>query len=343
MSWFNTQSAKSERILFSKACYTRNIAKLPFGSGADTKKLTEISQRAEKVLSSTGFRGERIAAGNNAVLLSLAEKQFASPELVFGDGARVIYLNEPCNLTVSIGGRELISIQSIIAGQAVIDAQKSAAVAEELLDGELTFAYSERIGYLSPFPERCGSGLELSAALYLPSVRLLDNYESLRRALLRRDARLSPMFTHKYNPGDIYILSYSPPHLANEQYAAMYFDSMLSELSALDDKNQKMLYPDNSDELLDSAFRALGILKNARKMDECEMLRLISDIRLCLCLCENVGELPSVTDLNFLSVEGLNCSLITSSNKKCTSDDDLSRIRASFLQKYIFAKVAAEA
>ncbi len=341
MSWFNTQATGSERILYSKARYTRNISKLPFGMGADTKKLTEIYARIDKILSSNGFRGERLASGENATVLSLAEKQFISPDLVSSDGVLMLYLNEPCNLTVALGGAELISIQAIMTGQAVIEAKNSAAVAEQLLDGELTFAYSERVGYLSPLPERCGSGLELSAAMFLPSLRLLCSFEELRYSLSRCGINIAPMF--KGGMGDLYTLSYIPEHLENEQQAALYFESVLTELNASEGKSQKMLFPDSELQLSDAAFRAVGLLKSSKRMGEDEMLRLISDIRIYISMCNEDEALPSLTDLSFMGVEGLNCCLLAGTNQKCSTNDELCRIRSELLRKYIAAKLKAEA
>ncbi|MBE6583605.1 MAG: hypothetical protein E7649_01300 [Ruminococcaceae bacterium] len=343
MSWFNTQGQNPEIILFSRACYTRNVSKLPFSAGGDSKKLSELYSKIDRILTGNGFHAEMLPSGNSAAVLALAEKQLISADLVFGEGKRVVYLNEPCNLTVSLGGLELISIQSIMPGRAVSEAKNSASGAEELLDGELSFAYSESIGYLSPHPTHCGSCLELCAALYLPSLRLLSGYEDMRRALLQRGAILSPMFTHADNAGDLYTLSYTPEHLSNEENATLYFDSLLRELAANEQKHQKMLFPDAHASLTDKAARALGILKCAMRMSECEMLSLISDIRLSITAqSQPCPMLPAISDLNYLCVEGLDCSLISSSNQKCSSLGELERLRADFLRNYISAKVKTE-
>lgn len=343
MSWFNTRGACAERILYSKARYVRNVAKLPFGNAADRGKLSGIYSKIEKVLTSGGFRGERLPMGTTPSVLSFAEKQFIDRDLVFSEGTRIIYFNEPCNLTVTLGGRDLISIQSVMPGRAISEAQKSAAVAEEMLDSEITFAYVESIGYLCERPELCGSALELSAGLYLPSLRLLGTLDNLRKNLFARGVIISPMHNYPNCAGDLYTIHYVPPHLADEQSAVSFFDSLLCELDTLESGNQRMLFPDASSSLEDAAYRALGILLYSRKTSEFEMLCLLSDIRILICAKGDTPEgLPRIEDINFMCTEGLNCSLCASSDQRCSSEDELDTLRACFLRKYITAKVTSQ-
>lgn len=341
MSWFNTRGACAERILFSKARFTRNVSKVPFGSAADTTKLSGIYSKIEKALTSGGFRSEKLPMGMTYSVCSLAEKQLIDADLVLADGLRTVYFNEPCSLTVAIGGSDLISIQSIMSGRSIIEAKNSAALAEEMLDSEISFAYSESIGYLSEHPERCGSGLELCAGLFLPSLRLLGSFEHLADRLAARGAILSPMLDCGQFAGDLYVLKYTVPHLANEDSATLCFDTLLGELDCLEQKNQKMIFPDSASRLEDSAYRALGSLSHARKMNEYEMLCQLSNIRLALSAGVDISDgLPHIEDINFMTIEGLNCSLISSKEQKCASEDELDTIRAEFLRKYICAKVS---
>jgi len=313
---------------------------MPFGASADAKKIADLYAKIDKLLLGNGFRAEKLQSCAAIACHALAEKQIVDASISMGDGARTVYINEPCNLSVSLGGRDLISIQSVMSGRAVTEAKNSAAVAEQMLDGEITFAYSERIGYLCQNPELCGSCFELSAALFLPSLRLLGIFDEVRRQLLSRGAVLSPMFHHRELAGDLYVLSYVPPYLVCEESATLHFDAIVGELAAREEKNERMLFPDAEDKLSDCAMRAMGILKYATKMSESEMLCLLSDVRLAASLCSDRSiPLPSMTDLNFLSVEGLSCSLMSGSAQKCATAEELDAARAAFLKKYISAKV----
>ena len=341
MSWINTMGADPEFILYSKAKYVRNAARLSFGSLADSKKLAELHSRIDKLLTGNGFTAEKHSSGSTS-LLSLVERQLADPSVAAADGPVTVYINDPCNITASLGTHDLVTIQSTMSGRAVSEAKNSAATAEEMLDSDVIFAYSEDVGYLCQRPEKCGSCLELSVCAFLPSIRALCDLESTRRALLCHGIELYPLINDGDNAGDLYVISYTPNHLACEDSAARYLDLIAGELCHNEEKRLGMLYPSAREDIADAAFRALGILSNARKISESDMLMMISSIRLSLCLkCEEACLLPTLSDLNFLTLECLDCSVASTAKTRCTSQEDIDKARAELLRKYISAKVKA--
>ena len=183
MSWYTSTGSSPNHVLFSKVRYIRNEAKRSFYHLLDSKRAQETLNKLNSLLTSNGFRGETIAQGISPALLSLCEKQFIERDFAYSDRPRALYLNEPCNLLVAVGGRELISISSVTSGLSVIEAENMASKAEELIDREITFAYNDKLGYLSPSPECTGSGLYFSAALYLPSLRLCKGFDILQKSL----------------------------------------------------------------------------------------------------------------------------------------------------------------
>ncbi len=106
MSWFNTLGPCPNYVLFSKVKYIRNLAKLPFYRSADPKRLEEETSRIDKILVSNGFKGEKIASGRSAYLLSLAEKQFVDNEFIDSELSR----------TVIVGGTLLFIFKVIYRG-----------------------------------------------------------------------------------------------------------------------------------------------------------------------------------------------------------------------------------
>ncbi len=334
MSWYNTQGPDQIYVLFSKVKYIRNLAKQNFCHLIDPKRASETYAKIESILQKNGFRGEKLGAKTTNTLLSLAEKHFIDGDLVFCEQIHALYLNEPCNLTVTLGGENCITISSIISGRSVEEAKNIASRAEELLDRELDFAYSENIGYLSPTVSECGSGLCFSSAVYLPSLSLRDSFEETNRELMKKGICLAPLFSHA--KGDIYMLSYSPHYLASEKDSAAFFSSILSYLTEREKKSLSELLSSRYDELLNCAHRALGILLCSDILKESELIQFLSEIRLCHALSESAPpSLPDMTDLNYLSAEGLSSSIIASSKDACRDSLECDRARARLVSAYI--------
>lgn len=334
MSWYNTQGPCPNFVLFSKVRYTRNIAKQSFCPTSDSKRRDETLSKLEAILQKNGFRGEKVLSGVTPALLSLGEKQFVERDFIYSDKPRALYLNEPCNLLVALGGENYLSISSVVAGLSVGEARNMASGAEEMIDGEIAFAYNEKIGYLSPEIRECGSGISFSALLYLPSVRLFDNERHYTHFL--RGMSLCPAFTHKGNPGDLYLLKYSPHFLSDENSAAAYFESTVASIADYEKNKLLSSFKDSQRELYSRARRAYGSLLYSDPITESEMLESLSQIRLFHCISPetNTSLLP-LDALNYLSCEGLNCSVITSSKEPCTSQGECDSARSRFIVSYI--------
>ena len=338
MSWYNTQGPCQNYVLFSKVRYIRNPAKLNFSPLGDKKKLQEITAKLTSLLTSNGFRGESTVNGVTPAILSLAERQLVESDFVYADNDRSLYLNDPCNLTISIGGRNLISISSVTSGLSLIEAKNLASEAEEMLDREISFAYNERVGYLSPNCSECGSGLALEAALYLPSLRQCNSLNNLERNLSEIGIKIAPMFIHEN--ADIYKVTFVPHFLADEDASAVFFSDTVSSIVEKEKNALGMFFSGKGKILYEDARRALGTLLFCESINEGEMLSLLSSIRLCLCIGEvgSPSSLPSLEELNFLVAEGLSASVIATSKEICTSENDCDHLRAALLSRYIERK-----
>jgi len=325
-----------DHVLFSRVRYVRNIAKQSFYPLIDQKRGAEVTARLDAILSKSGFHSERVAPGVSAQILSLSEKQFVSRDFVYSEKPRALYLNEPCNMIVSVGGDNYISISSVVSGAAISEARNMAAGAEELIDREIAFAYLEGIGYLSPNPLECGAGLEFSACLYLPSLRISGLFPSLSHSLSLIGLSLCPMFDGKDNAGDLYTVSYIPHYLCDEGAAAEFFSDTLLSLVEKEKARLGIISKNDDKNIFDRARRALGSLIYCTTLTEREMMSLISDIRLSVCSADVTdGALPGIQTLNYLSVEGLSASVVASAKEKCLSQDDCSHARATFVSSYI--------
>lgn len=337
MSWYTATGSNPNHVLFSKVRYIRNEAKRNFYHLLDSKRAQETLNKLNSVLSSNGFRGETVAQGVSSAMLSLCEKHFIERDFAYSDRPRALYLNEPCNLLVAVGGRDLINITSVTSGLSVIEAENMASKAEELIDREITFAYNDKLGYLSPAPECTGSGLTFSAALYLPSLRLCKGYDALQKNLMAKGISLLPMFSDSEFRSDLYTLSYTPHYLADEDAATVYFSDAVTCVVERE-KDRIGISLESRDKIIyENARRALGILLYAESVSEAEMLERLSDIRLAICMQkENAPkDFPSVQDLNYLSAEGLSASVAASAKDGCCSLEQCDLLRASLIKRYI--------
>ena len=332
MSWFNTEGVGSQFFIWSKTQFVRNLASVPFCEAGEA--YSDAFKKVGDLLTQNGFRMENIRPGISTETMAFAEKQFVGRDLIYSDRERALFLNDPCSLAIAIGGDNFISIRSLLSGRAINESFNIASGAEELLDGELEFAYSERFGYLAKDPKDCGSASEISAALFLPALSYPHYRESTIRACTAFGASITPFSVYKDNPGDIYLISYKLPPNRAEGVSVSRFCSLCDKLVQNEKDGIRILFSDKRKLIIDKAWRAFGLISFAKSLCESEFLSLLSDIRLGLAVTDDKSLLPPVgiSQLNSLLAYGLNASVVSEA-KVCASEEECDEARAIITAK----------
>lgn len=332
MSWYDTEGFDEARVLWSRVTFYRNLSKLPFSSSGDRKTVSRISGETEALLLKNGFHK---AEDDGIRMLSYAEKQYCSSGFTdaFEDGA--LFLNEPCSLSVSVGGRDMFCIQSVLSGKAVREAHRIASHAEELLDKNFDLAYSKKYGYLSATLSHSGHGMSMGCALFLPALSQNDMIGSEKELLSRMGFELYPWFTYKDNPGDILLLLYTPSVSVTEHEAIGAFESCVDRIISIEEEYEKLISADNIGVIRDRARRAFGVMEYALSVGAEEFLSLISSLRLCLLLEGDELYGISFSDLNGLLCGGMSASIVCDAADAPRNAEECDALRAAFLHSFL--------
>ena len=333
MSWYDTEGHEPIYTLFSQTRYARNLTSLPFIGKLDGKSWTSFTSGADTLLAKNGFRKENCDS-DPIHLSSLAEKGFVDRDFIDSQNPRALYFNEPCSLAVSLGGRDHINIRSLVSGK-ISESRNIASGAEELFDKNFEFAYTEKLGYVSALPHLCGSGIEFSALLYLPSLRINDRREVLQQKINQHGATLSSAFIYPNCRHDLYFLTLSPSPYCEECAAAESFDALIENIVEEERAQDRIIFAERSKIIIEDSHRALGILLFAKRLSACEMLSFSSDIRFALALGE--GDLPPISPitLNTFLGKGLDFSVLANIKGECRDSDTLDECRAKLITELL--------
>ncbi len=343
MFWYHTEGNSPAYFIYSASAYHRNIDKHPFHN---SEKNVDIYHRIDQLLSKNGFHKEILSPGRDRSVLSLVEKQILGKETADTPTDRILYLNEPCNLCLAVGGSELITIRSVLPGKAISESRLIASSAEELLDREFSFAYSDSLGYLTADPTLCGSAEILTAALFLPSLQEASERTALRSALSDLSITLSPLTTYGDNPGDIWLLQKKTSLAQSEERQAADLEALCESLAAKEEAKCRMIFAEKDKLIIDEALRAYGILTNAYLLSEADLLLCFSKIRRALASCDKEAKmlLPPLTflHLNYLFSNCLDGTVLSESGQasSCRHRTDCDLLRANAVKDYLLKAVA---
>ncbi len=334
MSWYNTSGNDSVNVLWSRVRIFRNIEKEKFNVSENRKAPSDLVKDAKRVLDANGFHSSE--ALSDEAILSYAEQGYIDNGFIRATGERALMFNEPCSLSISIGGFDAFCIQSLLCGNAIDEAYKISREAEGLLDNHFDFAYSPERGYLSPFPIHCGHGVEFSVALYLPGISGVDEIKKVKRRADAHSIKIYPMYTYSQNAGNYYIVDYFPSPSISIHNAREKFAHFIKYLISLEKEYESNIFGNNN-AVVNKAWRSVGIMEYCSECGEEEMLSLLSDIRLAMSVgCAGALPLPmDITVVNTLYMELMNTYIYAAEIDKPKSPEMCDKIRAQRLNSFI--------
>ena len=137
MSWYHVAGNQQDTAVCTCVRLSRNLAGYPFPARLEAAGAREIIGKVGAVLEKNGFVSTDFAEISRGAAESLAEKRFVGPRFARESLPHVLYLNDPCNLSVAVCEEDHVRIRCILSGLSLKDAYEGAAKVESLLDGEM--------------------------------------------------------------------------------------------------------------------------------------------------------------------------------------------------------------
>ena len=204
---------------------------------------------------------------------------------------------------------------------------------ENSIGKALNYAFSEKFGFLTANPSRCGTGLIIHLYLHLPALIKTNNIQNILNTHLNDFSVATGL---QGNPqeliGDIVVIH-------NKHTLGLTEEAIVSSLRAtttkliLEEKSARTkAAKDNNSPLKDLVSRAFGLLTHAYQLEPVEALNAISLLKLGSELNWITG-LPN-TLINKLFFETRRARLLTLTNPQA-STEQIPLLRAKFLHKEI--------
>lgn len=335
MAWYNSDN-NSCYVIWSRARIYRNIDGMDFSSSKLDKKVSFNINKIGKILGENGFHISDESTPE--FYLKYAEMGYVDKGFIESDNDKSLYMNEPCNLALAIGGEDFICISSMLPSFSIEEAYRNASTVEVLLDSEVDFAYSENIGYISPFPLHTGHGVVLSSCIYLPALSGLSEIKKIIKKATMQGYYLHPMTTYNENAGGLYVIEYTPDINTAVNVGINKLSDFIKYIISLEKEYESNVFGNNT-AVLNKAWRTIGIMEYSSSICEEEMLSLISNIRLMHCLecSDKLPYLINLASLNKLQAELMNTYIYTDIAVPDILKDGCDKERAHRLNEYIKA------
>jgi protein arginine kinase len=335
--WLRGVGPEADIVISSRIRLARNLADYPFISRASDQDRAQI----EATLKDCVFGIEEasrllyvdVDELDGVDRQFLVERQLISREHAESQGVRAVAIHHRERFSLMINEEDHLRVQVMQSGLDLESAWELVDNIDDLIEQKVTYAYHERLGYLTACPTNVGTGMRVSVMLHLPALVLTRQIDKVFRALQKLSLAVRGLYGEGSQAmGDFYQISNQITLGRPEQELIKQVGDVVPQIIMWERKAREFLIKESQENLHDRVSRAYGILRNAQTISSEETMHLLSSVRMGvnLGLIEDLG-IPTVNEL-FIQTQPAHLQKI-SGVELDTADRNIERAR--FLRRHL--------
>ncbi len=315
----------------SRVRLARNLRNYPFPSRMSDTERSEMIGKVKTAIEELdeGLMFVNLQELSDTQIVAMVERHLISPEFADRSRERALAVSKDESISIMIGEEDHLRIQVILPGLSLEEAYSIANRIETKLSQKLSFAFSDKLGYLTQCPTNLGTGMRASVMMHLCAMAETRAVARIASNLSKLGFVIRGTFGEGSDaPSALYQLSNQVTLGISEETAIENIVSIASKLSETENHTRETLL--ESMEYQDKISRSMGILLTARLISHNEAIRLLSNVRLGICegLIDNVT--TDVVDKLILEIQP--ASLMEREGKKLTPQER-DKARAELIKK----------
>lgn len=283
--WLRGQGPQSEIVISSRIRLARNLADYPFirrCSEADRLAIQKAFRDAiSQIDELKDLSHVNIADLSTIDRQLLVERQLISRELSETAGPRSVFIEGQETFTLMINEEDHLRMQVMHSGLDLDAAWEQINKMDDLLDQQLSYAFHERLGYLTACPTNVGTGMRVSVMLHLPALVITQQIEKVFRSLQKMGLAVRGLYGEGSQAmGDFYQISNQITLGRSEEELVKQVAEVIPVIIDYENQARAFLVKESRKDLHDRVSRAYGILCTAQTISSEETLHLLSSVRM---------------------------------------------------------------
>jgi len=286
-SWMKADGPDAEIVISSRVRIARNVQSEPFPMLATSSQSEHILNRVRNVL-----ENEQLHALGQFEMLQLdqvgelekrvlVEKHLISPNLAneARHGAVIVSDNEA--ISVMINEEDHLRIQVLYPGFQLKQAWELADQIDDVLETSVSYAYDEKLGYLTSCPTNVGTGIRASVMMHLPALVITQQINRILQAITQVGLAVRGLYGEGSEAtGNLFQISNQITLGQTEEEIIDNLHSVARQIIEHEKAARMKLMSESRTKITDRIRRSYGILSFAEVMDSKEAAQRLSDVRL---------------------------------------------------------------
>ena len=301
--WLRGSGPESDIVMSSRIRLARNLADYPFirrCTDIDRANIeSTVRERLSKDESLVGLTFINVADLETLDRQFLVERQLISREHANSDGARAVAIDQHEGLSLMVNEEDHLRIQVMKSGLDLDGAWDQINRVDDAIESRLTYAFHEKLGYLTACPTNVGTGMRVSVLVHLPALVITQQIEKVFRSLQKFNLVVRGLYGEGTQAmGDFYQVSNQITLGKTEKELIDQVGDVIPVVIDYERKARDFLLSEKQNDLFDQVSRAYGTLQNAQQISSEETMFLLSRVRMGI----NLGligdlEIPEVNQL----------------------------------------------
>ena len=301
--WLRGSGPESDIVISSRIRLARNLADYPFISCAselDRERIeNSVRERILSIKESAELFYVDVEELEGVDRQLLVERHLISREHAESEGARAVALDIGEKFSVMVNEEDHLRMQVMQSGFDLQSAWEYINRIDDLIEEKITYAFHERLGYLTACPTNVGTGMRVSVMLHLPALVITRQIDKVFRSLQKISLAVRGLYGEgSQATGDFYQISNQITLGRSETELIEQIGEIVPVIIDYERQAREFLVKESHENLHDRVSRAYGILRTAQTISSEETMHLLSSVRMGV----NLGlisdlEIPAVNKL----------------------------------------------
>lgn len=333
MMWYDFDGKDNDVVISTRIRLARNLADKPFPGRMTADDANQIIAKTKSALDGENLDFISVTAAEPIYNTILLEDHIISSELITSKTPSGVFTNE--NVSIMVGEEDHLRLQCILSGYDLLGAYEKISKLDNKLEQQLTYAFSEKYGYLTKCPTNAGTGMRASVMLHLPALTISNNINTIVNAVNKLGVTVRGMYGENSRAnGCVYQVSNQLTLGISEEETLKKLKDVVDMIIERERQVCKTLYDNNPISFKDKVFRSYGTLQNAYTMSTEEFMTLVPYVKMGI--CQNLFENLTATDINklIITVQPAHISQLSGDDNIKKRDEK----RAEIIRKFIEEK-----
>ena len=281
--WLRGTGPESDIVMCSRIRLARNLADFPFTNRASRGEKGEIESTFRAIIDNEAFELSYLDVNGMTPLERqfLVERQLISRELATAEGPRGVAIGPQENVSIMVNEEDHLRIQVMLSGFSLHDIWERITRLDDQLEGQIAYAFSQQLGYLTACPTNVGTGIRVGVMLHLPALVQTKQIDKVFRALQKINLAVRGLYGEGTQAfGDFYQISNQQTLGKSEVELIRNLSDVVPQIIQYERTARQALLNERRQHLHDQVSRAYGVLKTAQTISSEETMHLLSSVRM---------------------------------------------------------------